>query len=190
MMPMQVLLIYGTTDGQTQKIAGFVADRLARQGHRVVAANAGEAPPLPDPHHFDAVIIAASVHLGRYQAAVTRFVREHRAAISARPNAFLSVSLSAAGHDPDDLAGLRRCAVDFMRATGWTPHRIHHVAGAFRYTAYPFLTRCLMKYKAYRRGGPTDTHHDYELTDWDDLARFSDTFEAIEVHVAPIKSAS
>jgi menaquinone-dependent protoporphyrinogen oxidase len=173
---MQVLLVYGTTDGHTQKIAGFVADRLARQGHQVVVANAGDGRPFPDPRTFDAVVVAASVHLGRYQAAVIRFVRECRAAISARTNAFISVSLSAAGHDPDDVAGLQRCVADFVGATGWAPELIHHVAGAFRYTAYHFLTRYVMKYKAYRRGAPTDTRHDYELTDWDDLAGFVDRF--------------
>ena len=35
-----------------------------------------------------------------------------------------------------------------------------------------------MKYEAYRRGVPTDTHHDYELTDWDDVARFADSIES------------
>jgi menaquinone-dependent protoporphyrinogen oxidase len=173
---MRVLVVYGTTEGQTRKIADFVAQRLARRGHEVVSANAGGVPSLPDPRRFDAILIAASVHLGRYQAAVIRFVREHRAAIAARANAFLSVSLAAAGHEPDDIAGLRKCVTDFTQATGWTPHRMHHVAGAFRYTAYPFLTRCIMQYKAYRKGAPTDTRHDYELTDWDDVARFADTF--------------
>jgi hypothetical protein len=35
---MQVVLVYGTTDGHTPKIAGFVADRLGRQGHQLVVA--------------------------------------------------------------------------------------------------------------------------------------------------------
>jgi len=173
---MRVLLVFGTTHGHTQKVAGFVVDRLGRQGHHVVVANAGDGRPFPDARTFDAILVAASVHLGRYQAAVIRFVREHRAAISARANAFISVSLSAAGHDPDDAAGLQKCVADFMRATDWAPQLIQHVAGAFRYTAYHFLTRYVMKYMAYRKGAPTDTRHDYELTDWDDLARFVDRF--------------
>ena len=181
---MQVLLVYGTTEGQTQKIARFVADRLSRKGHQVAMAEASRAPTLPDLHSFDAVLIAASIHLGRFQAAVIRFVREHRALIGARTNAFVSVSLSAAGHEPDDIAGLRKCVAAFMRATGWTPHRIHHVAGAFRYTSYHFLTRYVMRYIAYRKGAPTDSRQDYELTDWDDLARFVDTFAATAM-VAP-----
>ena len=31
-----------------------------------------------------------------------------------------------------------------------------------------------MRYIAYRKGGPTDTSRDHELTNWDDLARFVD----------------
>ena len=59
---------------------------------------------------------------------------------------------------------------------GWAPHAVHHVAGAFRYTAYDFLKRWAMKYIAYRKGAPTDTSRDYELTDWDDLTSFADSF--------------
>jgi menaquinone-dependent protoporphyrinogen oxidase len=173
---MHILVVYGTNEGQTQKIARFVSERLARQGHQVVTADASEAPALPDPRRFEAVLVAASVHLGRYQPAVIQFVREQRAAISARANAFLSVSLAAAGHGAEDVAGLKKCVAEFVQASGWTPQRVHHVGGAFRYTAYGLLTRCVMKYIAWRKGAPTDTQRDYELTDWDDVARFADTF--------------
>jgi len=173
---MQILLVYGTNEGQTEKIAAFVADRLARCGHQVTTVSASDARTTPDPHRFDAMLVAASVHLGRYQPAVIHFVRSHHAAIGARSNAFLSVSLSAAGHESDDRRGLQKCVADFVQATGWTPELVHHVAGAFRYTTYGFLTRCVMKYIAWRKGAPTDTHHDYELTDWEDVARFAERF--------------
>jgi menaquinone-dependent protoporphyrinogen oxidase len=84
---MQILLVYGTQEGQTQKIAGFVADRLTRQGHKVMTGDASAKSALPDPRRFDAILVAASVHVGRYQCAVIDYVREHRATISARANA-------------------------------------------------------------------------------------------------------
>jgi menaquinone-dependent protoporphyrinogen oxidase len=178
---MKVLLAYGTTEGQTRRVADFVADRLHRQGHQVLAANVTDGIRIPDLYEFDAILIAASVHLGRYQASVVRFVHDHAADISAKTNAFLSVSLAAAGHDPDDIAGLSKCVADFIRTTGWTPKRIHHVAGAFRYTRYNLLKRWAMKYIAHRKGAPTDTSRDHELTDWKDLAQFADTFASAEV---------
>jgi menaquinone-dependent protoporphyrinogen oxidase len=173
---MQILLVYGTNEGHTGKIAAFVTERLARRGHEVTTVSASDARPPPDPARFDAVLIAASVHLGRYQAAVIEFARKNRAVIAARANAFLSVSLAAAGHESDDIDGLKKCVADFAQASGWTPLAVHHVAGAFRYTACGFLTRCVMRYIAYRKGAPTDTRQDYELTDWDDVARFADAF--------------
>jgi menaquinone-dependent protoporphyrinogen oxidase len=172
----KLLIVYGTSEGQTEKISRFVADHLAERGHQTLAVNAIEPAQEADPRGFDAVIIAASLHAGRYQAAVIHYLREHLAAIDARPNAFLSVSLAAAGDDEEDIEGLKKCVADFTHETGWTPRCVHHVAGAFRYTAYDFLKRWAMKYIAYRKGGPTDTSRDYELTDWDDLTRFVDSF--------------
>ncbi len=173
---MRILLVYGTTEGQTRKIAAFVADHLSNMGHLTRVVNAIEATAELDPHEFDAVIIAASVHAGRYQSAIVDFVSRNRAAIDQRANAFLSVSLAAASDDEDDAEGIRQCVDAFAQQTGWRPGMIHHVAGAFRYSEYDFFKRWAMKYIAYRKGAPTDTTRDHELTDWADLARFVDSF--------------
>jgi menaquinone-dependent protoporphyrinogen oxidase len=172
---MKWLLVYGTTEGQTRKIARSVADHLEQQAHQTQLVDAVDVPRALDLRDFDAVIIAASVHAGRYQSAVIHFVREHLGAIDTRPNVFLSVSLAAAGDDQEDVEGLKKCVDHFIHETGWTPKRMHDVAGALRYTSYDFLRRWAMKYIAYRKGGPTDTSRDYELTDWDDLSRFVDS---------------
>jgi len=175
---MKFLLVYGTTEGQTQKIAQFVADRLTQLGHQTNLVNAVSPSAAPDPCVFDAVIIAASVHAGRYQSAIIQFVAKHLTSLNARPNAFLSVSLAAASDDTDDVEGLKHCIARFIHETGWNPQRICHVAGAFRYTEYDFLKRWAMKYIAYRKGAPTDTSRDHELTDWADLAHFVEEFLA------------
>ena len=39
---MNVLLLYGTTEGQTKKVAQFVADRLVQKGNQVTIENAAE----------------------------------------------------------------------------------------------------------------------------------------------------
>ncbi len=177
LMAMKILLIYGTTEGQTRKVAAFVADHLADRGHQARVVSVGDPTAADiDPCAFDAVIIAASIHRGCYQPAVLRFLEQHPAALRARPGAFLSVSLAAAGHDPDDVQGREACVARLTRQTGWTPLRVHHVAGAFRYSSYSLLKRWTMKYIAYRKGAPTDTSRNHELTDWADLARFVDAF--------------
>lgn len=101
-----VLLVYGTTEGQTRKIARFVANRVLQSGQKVLTANAREAAFIPDPLDFDTVIIAAPLHAGRYPRPIIDFVKRHRAAIGAGTNAFPSDSLTAAASDPRDAAGL------------------------------------------------------------------------------------
>jgi len=46
---MQILVVYGTTEGQTEKIASFISERLSRQGHRVTNINACRVRALLDP---------------------------------------------------------------------------------------------------------------------------------------------
>jgi menaquinone-dependent protoporphyrinogen oxidase len=173
---MNFLLVYGTVEGQTQKIVRFLADCLTLKAHRAVTTNVTDTTPPVDPREFDAILIAAPVHFGRYPSAVADYVRKNLRAVSAAPNAFLSVSLSAAGADPDDHAGLTRCVAGFVRETEWQPDDIHHVAGAFRFRSYGFFKRWAMRYIALRKGVSTDTRRNYELTDWNDLVRFADAF--------------
>ena len=175
---MNVLLVYGTTEGQTRKIARFVANRVLQSGQKVMTANAREAAFIPDPLDFDTVIIAAPLLAGRDPRPIIDFVKRHRAAIGARTNAFLSVSLTAAASDPRDAAGLARCLAQCVRETGWEPERVHHVAQALLYSTYGLFTRWVMRRIAARRGEPTDTRRDHELTDWDGLAKFIDTLIA------------
>lgn len=173
---MNILVLYGTTEGQTRKIARFVADRLTARGHEAQVIDAAEADPEFDPGAFGAAVIAASLHAGHYQAPVVDFAHPHHGVLGSMPTAFVSVSLSAASHDRDDLDGLARCVADFEHRTGWKPGEVWHAAGAFRFTQYDFLKRWALKYIAYRKGQPTDTSKDYELTDWEALEALVDRF--------------
>jgi menaquinone-dependent protoporphyrinogen oxidase len=181
---MRLLIVYGTTEGQTRKIAHFMRDRAEAGGHTVTVFEAIDDGPDMHPRLFDATIVAGSVHVGRYQATVEHFARAHAAELKSMRSAFVSVSLAAAGTDEDDVAGLEKCVAEFSHRTGWTPAVLSHVAGAFRYTQYDFFKRWALKYIAWRKGGPTDTGHDYELTDWDALGRFVDGFvrEPVRAH--------
>lgn len=177
-MPKHVLILYGTHEGQTRKIAAFAAQNLQQKGFAtelIDAADLNHDAPLPV---FDAAIIAASLHIGGFQKSVLRIVAQNAAAIAAKPNVFLSVSLSAAGDDEGDWRGLEKCLEQFFEQAGWRPQRIEHVAGAFRYTQYDFFKRMAMKRIAKERGAPVDTSRDWEMTDWEKLSAFLDRFAA------------
>lgn len=162
---MKILVLYATTDGQTRKIARHVADGLADKGHGVelLEARDGEGLELA---RFDRAILAGSLHAGGYQAALASFARSHAAALNDMPTLFLAVSLSAAGDDAEDWAGLRKCLDEFHSETGWTPTRSAHVAGAFRFSEYGFFRAWVMKRIAAQKDASVDPHQDREYTDW------------------------
>lgn len=162
---MKILIAYATTDGQTRKVARFAADRLGDAGHGVELLNLEDAEGL-DLSRFDRAILAGSVHVMGFQKALTGFARANAAALGRMPTLFLSVSLSAAGSDPEDWRGLRACIDRLVAETGWTPGRVEHVAGAFRFTEYDFFRAWAMRRIAAEKGEAVDPHADKEYTDW------------------------
>ncbi len=178
---MKILILYATTEGQTRKVARRVFDQLVRSGHAAEMIAAGDAVDLA-PAAFDAAIIAASVHAGRYQQPLIDWVRAQSAALAALPTLFLSVSLSAAGGDADDWEGLRNCLRAFEAETGWIPGRVEHVAGAFRFREYDFFRYWAMRWIAATKDETVHPGHDKEYTDWPALERaLDDWLRAIAV---------
>lgn len=176
---MSILIFYGTSEGQTRKVSEFVCDIFAARGHDVSLLDAANtAAGDVKLNQFDAAIIAASLHLGRYQTTVEDFVRARAHTLNGIRTMFLSVSLSAASKDADDLKGMRECASKFLEASNWTPSEIHHVAGAFRFTKYDFFKRWAMRLIAYQKGVSIDVSRDLELTDWKALAGLAEAFVA------------
>src|SRR5690242_2663548 len=89
----RVLMLYGSTDGHTRKIATAVAETLRAERCDVAVVDAAEVTPDVRPDRFDAVLIAASVHAGGHQRAVRRWVRAYASQLNRMPTAFLSVCL-------------------------------------------------------------------------------------------------
>ncbi len=117
---MTVLILYATTEGQTRKIAGRAGDHLKLAGHRVEIMRIGAANGI-GLQSYERVILMASVHAGRYQPEFTAYVTLHQPDLVKIPHAFLSVSLSAASTDKEDLEGIAACVAKMSAETGWVP---------------------------------------------------------------------
>ncbi len=167
---MKVLIAYGTTDGQTRKVARFCAYRLTEEGYSVELLPADDGDDI-DPALYDAALIAGSVHAGGYQKPLVAFAERHADHLAAMPAAFLSVSLTAAGDDPDDWKGLEDVVAQFGEKTGWSPDPVIHVAGAFRFLEYDFFKSWAMRWIAAQKKMDIDPHVDTEFTDWNKLGR-------------------
>jgi menaquinone-dependent protoporphyrinogen oxidase len=171
-----LLVVYGTTEGHTRKIAARIAETAREHGH---VAHVIDATLHPSMEAYDAVVVAASLHQGRHQASVEHYVRDHRPSLKAVPTALFSVSLTAALPEPEHQAEAQACVDRFTEATGWWPEMTFLTAGALMYTQYDFVKRLLMKMIARRHGASTDTEHDHEFTDWAKLRRDTEAFLAL-----------
>lgn len=173
---MKILTAYGTTDGQTQKIARFCADQLTENGYTVELINVSDDGEI-DISRFDAVILAGSIHIGKYQKSLETFVTRNLAKLEQCDTLFLTVSLAAAGDDANDWLGLQTCVDSFTKTTGLKPNRVEHVAGAFRFTTYDFFKHWAMRWVASTRDETVDPHSDKEYTDWPGLAAMLDEWQ-------------
>ena len=125
-----VLVVYGTTEGQTRKVAEFIANALKARGVEVdFVDSATEQAALVQPV-YAAAIACGSLHQHRYQGSLLHFAKRNKTWLSGIPAAFVAVSLTAALKDAQNRDDLRDITEAFYRETGWTPGITHHVAGA------------------------------------------------------------
>ena len=172
----RVLILYGTTDGHTAKIAEILGDTLRAEGCAVEVIDAAQAPAWVRPEKYQGVIVAASIHIGSYQRAVGRWVHAHADRLSRMPSAFLSVCLGILEDRPEAHRDVERIIQKFLNQTGWQPTTTMPVAGAVPYTRYNWIKRLIMRRIAAKAGGDTDTSRDFEYTDWDGLRSFARSF--------------
>lgn len=173
---MQVLITFGTTEGQTRKVAEAAAAQMREAGHEVEFYDTVHPGRHVELDAFDAFLIAASVHQEQHQPAVKSFVTAHRAVLNAKPSAFISVSLSAVLEEtrPDAQAYVDR----FVEVTGWQPTVTLLLGGALRFTSYDYFQEQIVKFVVVKGGAASDTDcdTDREFTDWGALSGFLDAF--------------
>ena len=173
---MPVLVAYSTTDGHTRDVCKFLTTSLRASGHTVQLLEVGVDQPQPDLLAFDAFLLAASLHVGRYQAATVHFARANRDLLNSRPSAFISLSLSAAGMNPHDWEGLDRCVDRLLKQTHWLPRAIHHAGGAIKNSRYDFFKSVVLQFIASQHGQKTARTQDYDFTDYEALKSFAIEF--------------
>lgn len=184
----RVLVVYGTTDGQTRRIAERMAAVLVSLGQEVQTVDSAAAPADIAPGDFDAALVLGSVRMGKHQQALADFVRKFRLELDAIPNAFISVSLSAARNKPSAQREVAKTFQHFVTRTGWRPNARLAIAGALPYSRYTLRIRLVMKFISWMTGGDTDTSRDYEYTDWELVEDFARRFASALVQ-APIARA-
>lgn len=181
----RLLVVYGTTDGQTARIADFLGAEFRALGVPTDVVRAGA--DAPGPGGYDGVVVAASVHVGGFQRPVMRWVRAHATELQRRRTAFLVVCLGVLERNPATDAELRRLAERVTVRTGWVPGETQFVAGALHWSRYGLFRTWALRRIVGKAGGNTDTSRDVEYTDWKELRRFAGHFAARSgVYVSPM----
>ena len=162
---MRFLIIYGTGEGQTRKIARYMEEVLEDAGYKASVADVTEDPPQP--HKYDAILIGSSVHTHRYHDGVKNYISTFKEELNKKPSAFFSVCMAVASKIEEEHEEAHQLAKEFLENTGWTPTETWHIAGALKYTQYDYFKRLVMRMIASKQGGGTDTDQDYEYTDWE-----------------------
>jgi menaquinone-dependent protoporphyrinogen oxidase len=172
----KLLIVYGTTEGHTARIARRMADIVEELGHEVDLRDSKDLRDRRLEDRWDAILVGGSVHAGEHQSSLREFARRNRELLEARPSAFFSVSLTAAEPDEDSRRETRAAVDRFAVETGWRPDRVEPIAGALVYSQYNLFVRHIMKLIAKRHGRPTETSRDYDYTDWDAVEAFAREF--------------
>jgi len=173
---MNVLIIYGTVDGQTEKVANHMADFLTKHGQQVTTLSVKDVPASFEIRDFDTAIIGGSIRMSDYPSDIKKFVTTHLDWLNSAPSAFFTVCMAIHSQRAKTREEAKHFGEDFVTKHDWQPKLIETFAGAVKYTQYNFVTRFIMKLISRREGGSTDTSHDHEYTDWEAVERFAEKF--------------
>jgi menaquinone-dependent protoporphyrinogen oxidase len=175
-------VFYATREGHTRLVAERVTADLRARGFDAAATNVWDNVAKASLEVYWGAVLAASVHGGKHEREMVKFIKSHLRELNRMPTAFLSVTLSEAGVErPGSTAEQRaQCNADvqlmmenFFKETGWRPKFTLPVAGALLYSRYNFVLRFVMKRIAKKMRAGTDTSRDYDYTDWPALDRFA-----------------
>lgn len=172
------LVVYSSQEGQTEKIAKFLERELRSLDAPVDVFGVQEIPRDLQLSQYSNVIIGGSVHFGRYSKDLRDWVRDHLNDLGRMNSAFYSVCLGIQEDSPVVREAEKSIVFDFFRETGWSPNRWTIFAGALHYSRYGWLKKRLMKMIAAKAGENTRTDRDYEYTNWADVKRFVNEFQA------------
>ena len=175
------LIVYGTKEGHTAKIANKIGDIIQQRGNQVDVYDARKVPNTFRLQDYSAVLIGSSIHMGKWSSPVLKFVQRYRENLNSTPSAFFSVSMTSASTTPEERAKLDPYVEKFFNKGGWHPKMVGNFAGALAYTKYGFFTKWIMQWISKAHGESTDTSRDIEFTDWEQVSRFARDFvEGVE----------
>lgn len=173
-MTTRTLVIYSTVDGHTLKIGNRISELI---GGEVTLVDIDE-PQEIDFTQYDKVLIGASIRYGNLRKNLLVFINQHKTQIDKLPNAFFMICLTARKPEkaiPENNLYMKK----FDRLSQWQPNLKAVFAGSLQYSRYNWWQTRIIQLIMKMTGGSTDKSIDLELTNWEDVERFSKDFSAL-----------
>ena len=170
---MKTLILYSSHDGQTKKIAHFLAQHI--EGEVEVRSILEEFPI-----EFERIIIGASVRYGHFDKKLEKFIQKHTALLNGIPSAFFGVNLTARKEEknkPETNVYVRK----FLGRIRWKPRISAVFAGALLYPRYSFFDRMMIKLIMTLTNGETDTSKEVEYTNWEKVKEFAQQLNQLKI---------
>ncbi|MCF3975109.1 flavodoxin domain-containing protein [Paracoccus salsus] len=164
---MEIVVLFATCEGQTRRIADFIAEQVRRIGHDVTLVDASEAAEL-SLAKAERVILAAPVHERRHPPAFEAMLAASRDRLNKCPTLMVSVSLKAAF--PEGLEEAQDYLIEMEMRTGFAPTQEVLAAGAVRTRSYDYFQNQIVRHAVLQGQDIELTDGVREFTDWDALA--------------------
>ena len=171
---MEILIVYETVEGQTQRIVEFVEERISSAGHAVRLFNTKDKLGEVSFDDIDKVILAAPVHERRHPKGFEVFVSASRDPLKACQTLLISVSLKAAF--PEGQEAAQDYLTEMKMRTGLDPDREVLTAGAVRTSSYGYFESQVVQNVILGDRQVDLIDGVREFTDWDALAAEIDRF--------------
>ncbi|MBS3953303.1 MAG: menaquinone-dependent protoporphyrinogen IX dehydrogenase [Methylomicrobium sp.] len=165
-----ILIVYSSIDGHTQKICQRLRQVIEQRSHQVTVVSVDEKPEV-DLTVFDEIVVGGSVHYGKHSPLMVDFINKNRGILESKPNAFFSVNLVARKPEksiPENNPYLQK----FLKRITWKPKELAVFAGKIDYPSYSFFDRLIIQLIMLITKGPTDPKSVIEFTDWQQVESF------------------
>ncbi len=177
----RVAIVISSQYGQTLKIAECLRSVLEEFDEYVrlfIVTNESELSQVRL-DQFDAFIVGGPVYVGSLPVPLQRWTKTHAEWLNEVPVGFFTVSLNAADKRPEARSEDTRIINEFLEHTGLDPDLSASFIGAIHYRKYGFFEKWILRRISRTAGGPTDTSVNHELTNWNAVKSFAQSFADI-----------
>ena len=175
---MRALIIYASSEGQTEKIAQYLSEKLGENGipadtYNVVTHSADEIAI----DSYDTVLIGSPLHYAEYDSRIEWCIRDNVEILNKLPTGFFSISLGIRSQHAADQHEVVKLTEDFLNELGFEPDVTTYFAGALQYSKYGWIKKRIMRWIANKSGeNDKDYSTDHEYTNWAEVDRFARDF--------------